>query len=79
MILAFVEALAGHTTEPIEHLNQVMRISPRDPMRYGMYNQFAMTFFLAGRYAEGSGVCSARNSKKRRLTAPFMDGWRSTA
>src|SRR5580765_8115883 len=54
LILAFVEATAGHTTGALEHLNQVMRISPRDLRRYGIYQQFAMTFFLASRYAEGA-------------------------
>jgi len=53
-ILAWVEALSGDTDSALEHLNQQMRISPRDPLRYGVYNQFAMTLFFAGRYAEGA-------------------------
>jgi adenylate cyclase len=58
MILAFVEAVAGHTTRAIEHLEEVLRISPRDPMRYVIYLQFSETYFLAGRYAEGA-LCAA--------------------
>ena len=36
-----------------------MRISPRDPLRYGMCNQFSMTHFLAGQYCGGSEMRSA--------------------
>lgn len=53
-VLALVEALSGDTDSAIQHLNEVMRISPRDPMRYTVQNQFAMTWFLARRYAEGA-------------------------
>ena len=58
-ILAFVEALAGDTRSALEHLNQQLRMSPRDPFRYGIYNQFAMTWFLAGRYSEGADCAAA--------------------
>ena len=73
LILAFVEALAGHTAGALEHLNQVMRISPRDPMRFGMCNQFAMTCFLAGRYAEGAEY--AAQGIQEAPTHGTLHGW----
>ena len=53
-ILAFVEAMAGHTANALEHLHEVVRLSPREPTRYGICNQFAMTCFLDRRYADGA-------------------------
>lgn len=52
--LAFVEASTGDTDSALKHIEEQMRISPRDPTRFGMYNQLALTWFLAGRYAEGA-------------------------
>ncbi len=54
MILAWTEAIGGLTAEALEHLDQVMRLSPRDSLRYGMCNQLSMTHFLAGQYADGA-------------------------
>jgi len=72
-ILAWVEALSGDTDSALEHLNQQMRISPRDPHRYGVYNQFAMTLFFAGRYAEGAD-CAARGIEEA-PTHGTLYGW----
>jgi tetratricopeptide (TPR) repeat protein len=72
-ILAWVEALSGNTDSALEHLNQQMRISPRDPLRYGVYNQFAMTLFFAGRYAEGAD-CAALGIQEA-PTHGTLHGW----
>lgn len=70
LILAFVEALLGHTAGALEHLKQAMRISPRDPMRYGMCNQFAMTC--------SSPAGTRRGRSMRRWGSRGADSWHAS-
>jgi adenylate cyclase len=51
--LAFAEIVTGHAEAAIKHLLEVMRLSPRDPLRFSMYNQLSLANFLSARYAEG--------------------------
>jgi TolB-like protein/cytochrome c-type biogenesis protein CcmH/NrfG len=51
--LAFSESVTGHAANAIEHLHEVLRISPRDPIRFSTHNQLAIAYCLAGLYAEG--------------------------
>jgi tetratricopeptide (TPR) repeat protein len=52
-ILGDLEAGAGQPERAIEHLHQVMRLSPRDPQCYVIYSALAFAFFAARRYRGG--------------------------
>jgi adenylate cyclase len=51
--LGLFEAVAGEPDRSIEHLHQVMRLSPRDPLGYVTYLYLANACFVAKRYADG--------------------------
>ena len=51
--VAYVENLAGHPDRAIEHLQEALRVSPLDPMRPNLHQQFAMACFSARQYANG--------------------------
>jgi adenylate cyclase len=51
--VAYVENLAGYPHRAIEHLQEALRVSPRDPMRPNLHQQFAMACFSAKQYANG--------------------------
>jgi adenylate cyclase len=51
--VAYVENLAGNPGRAIEHLQEALRVSPRDPMRPNMHQQLAMASFGARQYAHG--------------------------
>jgi TolB-like protein len=51
--VAYVESLAGNPDKAIGHLQQALRISPRDPMRPNLHLQLAMASFFARQYANG--------------------------
>ena len=50
--LGFVLTLAGNPEEAVEFLLQALRISPRDPMRYGIRNNLAFAYMVAKEYAK---------------------------
>lgn len=50
---ANVEGLFGNPEIVIEHLQQALRISPRDPMRAILHQQLAISCFGTKRYADG--------------------------
>jgi len=54
MMLAFVEINEGEAQSAIGHLEQAMRISPRDPLRHFMFQQLSRACFISRRYAEGA-------------------------
>jgi adenylate cyclase len=45
--VAYVENLAGYPDRAIEHLEEALRLSPLDPMRPNLRQQFAMACFSA--------------------------------
>jgi adenylate cyclase len=51
-ILGSLEALAGEPERSIEHLQQVLRLNPRDPRIYMTHNLLASACFIAKRYAD---------------------------
>jgi adenylate cyclase len=51
--LAYVEGFAGNPERSIEHLQQALRISPRDPMRPIIHLNLALWSFGAKQYANG--------------------------
>ncbi len=51
--VAYVEILAGNPGRAIEHLQEALRVSPRDPMRPNLHQQLAMASFGAKQYAQG--------------------------
>ena len=57
--LAYVECVAGNPEQAIEHLQQALRVSPRDPLRPNIQLQLARDHLLARQYAEGV-ACAVR-------------------
>jgi len=53
MMLAFVEINEGDAECAFDHLDQALRISPRDPLRHFMFQQLSRACLIARRYAEG--------------------------
>ncbi len=53
MMLAFVEINEGDAESAFGHLEQALRISPRDPLRHFMFHQLSRACFITRRYAEG--------------------------
>src|SRR5262249_18835868 len=53
-ILGSLEALAGEPECAIEHLQQVLRLNPRDPRSYMTHNILASACFIAKRYADAT-------------------------
>lgn len=53
MGLAYVEIILGNPERAIGHLQQALRVSPRDPMRHNLHQQLAMASFGAKQYANG--------------------------
>src|SRR5262249_32256430 len=51
-ILGSVEALAGEPERAIEHLQQILRLNPRDARTYMTHNVLASACFIAKRYAD---------------------------
>jgi adenylate cyclase len=51
--LGFGEAACGDPTRGRGYVLAAMRLSPRDPLRYGMYNVLGMAAFLAKDYQQG--------------------------
>jgi TolB-like protein/class 3 adenylate cyclase len=51
-ILGSLEALAGEPERAIEHLQQVLRLNPRDARSYMTHNVLASACFIAKRYAD---------------------------
>jgi tetratricopeptide (TPR) repeat protein len=51
--LGFGEAVCGDPLRARDHVLAAMRLSPRDPFRYGMYNVLGMAGFLAKDYVQG--------------------------
>jgi adenylate cyclase len=51
-ILGSVEALGGEPERAIEHLQQVLRLNPRDARSYMTHNVLASACFIAKRYAD---------------------------
>jgi len=51
--LGFGEAVCGDPIRGRDHVLAAMRLSPRDPFRYGMYNVLGLAAFLAKDYAQG--------------------------
>src|SRR5262249_27976591 len=52
-ILGLFEALAGDPERGIEHLQQVLRLNPRDSHIYQTYVTLAIPCFVAKRYTDG--------------------------
>jgi adenylate cyclase len=50
----WVRANLGEPELALDHLARSMRMSPFDPLMFGMQNGFAMAHFIAGRYAEAA-------------------------
>jgi TolB-like protein len=50
----FVRCWLGELEVALEHLRQVMRLSPIDPLMFMMQSGTALAHFLAGRYGEAS-------------------------
>ncbi|HSQ03082.1 MAG TPA: adenylate/guanylate cyclase domain-containing protein, partial [Burkholderiales bacterium] len=53
MMLAFVEINEGDVDSEFRHLEQALRISPRDPLRHFMFHQLSRACFITRQYAEG--------------------------
>jgi tetratricopeptide (TPR) repeat protein len=51
--LGFVEIMAGHAEPAIDHLQQALRISPRDPIQFSMHLQLSSAYLCIGQYADG--------------------------
>jgi tetratricopeptide (TPR) repeat protein len=68
--LAFGEAFAGNPRLAIEYLNQVARISPRDPWTFNADNVRCMAHFLAGEYDACIEWARAANSAAASLPQP---------
>lgn len=49
----YVEGMAGDPEPAIEHLQQALRVSPRDPLRPILHQQLTISCFVSRRYAEG--------------------------
>lgn len=52
-ILGACEAYSGEPDCGIEHLQQVMRLNPRNPRSYTIYHDLGYACFIAKRYADG--------------------------
>ena len=52
-VLAFCEVSEGLPELAIVHLQQALRLNPRDPMRHTVFQQLALACVLTGAYAEG--------------------------
>ena len=51
--LGSVEIMAGTAEQALGHLQQALRVSPRDPLVFVTHSQLAMACLFTGRYAEG--------------------------
>ena len=51
--LGSIEIMAGSADQALVHLQQALRVSPRDSLQYVAHSQLAMACVLTGRYAEG--------------------------
>lgn len=51
-ILGACEAFSGETDSGIEHLQQVMRLNPRNPRGFTIYHDLGAAYFIAKRYAD---------------------------
>ncbi|HTR85517.1 MAG TPA: adenylate/guanylate cyclase domain-containing protein [Reyranella sp.] len=51
--LSFIETVSGNPESAIEHLQEALRLSPRDPQRPTLFLNLAMACECARRYADG--------------------------
>jgi adenylate cyclase len=68
--LANLEASAGEPERAIEHLHQILRLSPRDYRSYITYVMLARASFSAKQYAEGIGWASRAINDKPTVVMP---------
>jgi len=69
-ILGILQALAGEPDSGIEHLHQVMRLSPRSPRSYEIYSDMGAACFIAKRYAESIDWASRALRERPSMVRP---------
>jgi adenylate cyclase len=69
--LGTILSFLGRPDEGIEHTSRALRISPRDPQKYGLLNAHCIALFVAKRYAEAITAAEAA-SQERSGFAPAL-------
>jgi adenylate cyclase len=57
--LGFAEAIGGNPEAGLEHTSNSLRLSPRDPWRYGILNYLGWVHFCARNYSDGARAAQA--------------------
>jgi TolB-like protein/Flp pilus assembly protein TadD len=71
----WVRAFLGQPDAAIEHLMHAMRLSPLDPLMFGMHNGMAFAHLLAGRYDESASWAE----RALRVQPNWVPAWRNAA
>lgn len=71
-VLGNLEVTAGEHERAIEHLHQVMRLSPRDLRNHLTYIMLARAYFGAKQYAEGIQWASRAIREKPKVVMPHV-------
>jgi adenylate cyclase len=71
-VLAQLETAAGEPKRAIEHLNQVLRLNPRQPRRHVTYNMLAHASFGAEQYIEGANWASRAINESPEYPPPHL-------
>ncbi len=70
--LGFCEATSGNPQRGIEHGNNALRLSPRDPLRYNMLNILGWGHFAAGEYVKAAEFAQRSVGEAPNLPAPRL-------
>ncbi len=71
-VLGQLEAVAGEPHRAIEHLNQVLRLNPRQSRRHITYNMLAHASFGGAQYLEGTGWASRALNEMPEYPPPHL-------
>jgi len=71
LALGFVEINVGDPESAIGHLQQSLRVSPRDPLAYMMHDQLSRASLAARQYGNGVGYAQLAIGEAPRLTLGY--------
>jgi tetratricopeptide (TPR) repeat protein len=71
-VLGNLEAAAGESEHAIQHLHQLMRLNPRDPLSHITYTMLARAKFGAKQYTEGIRWAARAINDKPTLVMPHI-------
>ena len=71
-VLGQLEAVVGEPNRAIEHLQQVLRLNPRQPRHHITYNMLAHASFGAKQYVEGTDWASRSINERPEYPPPHL-------